>query len=295
MIYFLSLFISCKESENSADNIYVTEIKKWQEKRVSDLKAEDGWLNLVGLFEVQEGENTFGADASNGIVFPAGKAPGKIGFFLLNEGVVSVNIAPGIQVMADSNIVQKMRLMTDKDDKPTTLKLGSLRWYVIQRGENFYVRLRDLESELLKDFKGIASYPIASSWRIPAILQKYDSLKTVPIPNVLGEMIDWHSPGALFFEINGETYKLDALGKLSDERLFVIFTDETSRDETYPAGRFMYVETPGKDGKTFIDFNKAYNPPCAFTPYATCPLPPEQNHLPLRVTAGEKNYDGSGH
>lgn len=292
---YLFLIYGCDEKPATIDANYRAEIKQWQMKRVNDLKAEDGWLNLAGLFELREGENTFGSNAANDIVFPAAKAPSEIGKMTLIDSVVMVKIFPGVQVLCDGKRVREM-LMTPEDESDAPIfEIGALRWYAMKRGHRFYIRLRDLESSILQEFQGLKNYPIDPAWRFLAYLEKYDPPKIVPVPNILGQIIDWESPGALVFEFKNKKYRLDALGKLSDEQLFVIFTDETNDNETYPAGRFMYVDTPNDDNKTHIDFNKAYNPPCAFTEFATCPLPPEHNHIPVRITAGELNYAGIEH
>ena len=187
--------------------------------------------------------------------------------------------------------VTSMTLRSSADGEPTVLTYGSLGWFIIQRGnDSMAVRVRDSEHPHLKEFKGIDTYPIDPAWRIKASFEPYDPPKMLTIPTVYGTILQQPSPGALVFEIDGNPYRLDPTASSDDKRLFVMFADETSQSETYGAGRFLYVSQPGPDGTTYIDFNKAYNPPCAFTNFATCPLPPTQNRLPLRITAGEKKY-----
>jgi uncharacterized protein (DUF1684 family) len=178
-----------------------------------------------------------------------------------------------------------------QNDSATEVRYGPLKWTIIKRDSQFAIRLRNLQSPAIKDFKGIERFTIDPSWNIKAVMQENVTPVFIPITNVLGKTSNQQSPGKLSFTINGKQYTLDALDGGKDE-LFIIFGDETNGDQTYPSGRYMYIKRPGADGVTYIDFNKAYNPPCAFTSYATCPLPPKQNILPVAVTAGEKNYGG---
>ena len=213
-----------------------------------------------------------------------------MGSFFLNDTVVTVKINDGIDVFTDSSRVTSMRLKNDNQKGKHILSYSSLNWYIIKRTNKFGVRLKDSEHPNLKSFKGIDHFPIDQNWRVKARLEPYDSAKTIRVPNVLGQVSDMPCPGALVFEINGQTYKLDAIDVETDDEYWLIFADETSGEETYGAGRFLYVNKIDSTGITYIDFNKAYNPPCVFTPFATCPLPPTQNRLMIRIAAGEKNY-----
>lgn len=197
--------------------------------------------------------------------------------------------------MFNDSVVTAIVMHNDLQDHPTKLTLGPLSWTIIKRGEKYGVRLRDHEHPLLKTFDGITTYPIDSTWRVEATFEPNNPPKILAIPTILNTIDEEPSPGAFVFKLNGKTYRLDATGKMTDKDLFVIFADQTNGKETYGAGRFLYVPTPNESGKTIIDFNKAYNPPCAFTAYATCPLPPEQSKLPVRITAGEKKYAYAAH
>jgi uncharacterized protein (DUF1684 family) len=291
------LFIGCNPSQpqQKADLNYITEIQRWHQKRLENLKSPTGWLNLAGLFWLKEGENSFGADSSNDIVFPQDKAPDFIGSLTLQGGTVSFRAKPGIEVRHNDSVVTSITMRNDLEGNPTVLELGTLSWTIIKRGEKFGVRLRDHEHPLLQEFNGIETFPIDSTWRVEAGFEPHDPPKMISIPTVLNTINEEPSPGAFVFKVDGKTYKLDATGEMSDKELFVIFADLTNGKETYGAGRFLYVSTPGESGKATIDFNKAYNPPCAFTDFATCPLPPEQNKLPIRITAGEKIHTHAGH
>jgi len=293
----LAIFaISCtsKTPEPDTDFAYVNEIKAWHQKRLASLKSATGWLSLSGLFWLEEGENTFGSDSSNSIVFPQGKAPEFMGTFILKDGTVDLQAQPGAGIYCEGEPVEKMKVFGSETEKPPVLTHGSLSWFIIQRGTRIGVRLRDSENPLIEALKVIETYPIDKKWRVEAALERYDPPKQIPIQNVLGMAIDTPSPGMLVFQLAGQTYRLEAVDEGGDE-LFIMFTDETSGEETYGAGRYLYIPKPGENGKTVIDFNKAYNPPCAFTDYATCPLPPQQNHLSLKVTAGEKTSHLLGH
>jgi hypothetical protein len=292
-----ALLCGCNASppRQRAETKYLGEIQAWHQQRIASLKSPTGWLNLAGLLWLEEGENTAGADSTNAIIFPKDKAPDFIGSFILHDGIVTFQARPGVDVMHGDNAVTAIVMHNDLEGNPTKLWLGSLSWTIIKRGERYGVRLRDHEHPALKNFDGIETFPIDSTWRIEATFAPNDPPKLIAIQTVLNTINEEPSPGAVVFKINGKTYRLDATGKMTDKELFVIFADQTNGKETYGAGRYLYVPTPDGTGKTIIDFNKAYNPPCTFTPYATCPLPPEQNNLPVRITAGEKNFAHAAH
>jgi hypothetical protein len=291
----LSFGCDSSQPRQKANPRYLDEIQRWHQKRLESLKSPTGWLNLAGLFWLEEGENTVGADSSNTIIFPKDKAPAFAGVFILQNGVVTFQARPGVDVMHNDSAVTSILMRNDTQNHPTKLALGVLSWTIIKRGGQYGVRLRDHEHPLLKEFDGIETFPIDSTWRLEATFAPNHPPKMIEIPTILNTIDAEPSPGALVFNLKGKTYRLDATGEMTDKELFVIFADRTNGKETYGAGRFLYVPTPGASGKTIIDFNKAYNPPCAFTEYATCPLPPEQNKLAVRITAGEKNYAHTAH
>jgi len=292
-LIFISLIASCHKSlEEKGDAKYIQEIKDWHNKRIDNLKKENGWLNLAGLFWLNEGVNKFGSDKTNDIIFPEGKAPAFIGTLSLKDSVVTLRVNKGIEVKSDGKFVTTADLKNDIQGA-TILEYNSLRWFVIKRGDKYGIRLRDLESSLVKSFKGIDTYPINSDWRFEAELEKYDPPKKLEITNILGMTEENISPGALVFTKDGRQFKLDALEE--GDQYFILFADETSGEETYGAGRFIYVNKNDSTGKIILDFNKAFNPPCVFTKYATCPLPPKQNYLKLKATAGELMFKGGAH
>ena len=273
---------------------YTKEIEAWRKERVEGLKKEDGWLTLVGLYWLKPGENRFGSDPGNPVILPKGKAPGVAGVLVRDGDAVILRAEPGVAITADGKPAKAgMPLQTDAKGKPTMVGLGSLKFYLIQRGDRLGVRIKDPENPVRIAFKGLDNYPIQPEWRVVARFEPYKD-KKIPIANILGQVSDNPSPGAAVFDWQGKTYRLDALEGSPQGELFLVFGDQTNGKETYGAGRFLDTDPP-KDGKVVVDFNTAYNPPCAFTAFATCPLPPPQNKLPVAVTAGEKKFAGGPH
>ena len=267
---------------------HAAEVEQWKAKRFAGLKSEDGWLTLTGLHWLKEGENRFGSDPANDIVLPAGKAPAEAGSLFLSGGAARLEARPGVGLTHEGQAVSSLELRSDADGKPTLLKLGTLSLQVIRRGERLALRVKDSQHPARLNFEGLEYFPFAERWRVEARFEKSDPPKPVPIANVIGTQEDQPSPGAVVFEVDGRTHRLDVLTEQGEEQFFIIFADQTSGKETYGAGRYLYAGPPDADGRIVVDFNKAYSPPCAFTAFATCPLPPPQNRLPLRVEASEK-------
>lgn len=288
VVLFTFLLLSCKENfVQKGDPNYIKEINDWHNKRIENLKKENGWLNLVGLYWLKQGENKFGSANDNDIVFPQ-NAPEHIGFFFLKDSIVSVKINDGIRVFSDSLQVNEMILQNDMSGSPTTLKLYSFRWFIIKRGDKFGVRLRDLNAPLVQSFNGIERFPVNEDWRVESDFIPYEKPQKILVPNILGGSDEETVSGILKFKLQNKELMLLPID--SGEKLFIIFADETNGETTYGAGRFLYTAKADSSGKVILDFNKSYNPPCVFTKYATCPLPPEQNRLPIKITAGEKNF-----
>lgn len=262
------------------------EFKAWHNKRIQDLKAENGWLNLVGLLWLEQGKNTFGSGANNHLVFPPGSIPKYAGFFERSGDSVTLTADDKVQITVNNQPVKKALLFSNDSSVSPVIGYNSLRWTIIKRGTRIGIRLRDLNSPAVKNFHDIATYPFRNTWSISATLHTENVPATIPITNVLGQTSDQKVAGRLVFKINNTEYSLDALEE--GDELFIIFGDATNKKETYPSGRFLYAKKPATGGTTILDFNKAINPPCAFTPYATCPLPPKQNRLAVAITAGEK-------
>lgn len=261
------------------------DVKSWRERRLASLTSEEGWLTLVGLDWLEPGPNRFGSAKDNALAFPA-KAPPHIGTFTLKDGQVTLALEPGVTVLKGNAPFPGGVVKSDENGEPDVLRLGTLRFFIIKRGERYGIRIKDSEAETRKSFHGIPTFPVNPAWRVEAKWEPAQG-RTLAVPNVLGAVEETPSPGTAVFTVNGKEYRLDPV--VEDGKLFFVFWDETGKTETYGAGRFLYAAMP-KDGKVVLDFNKAQNPPCAFTPYATCPLPPPQNRLKLRVEAGEKRY-----
>lgn len=270
-----------------ADGVYYSGLERWHEERMKSLKAENGWLNVAGLFWLKEGKNSFGTDKQNAVVFPEGTIAANAGSFERNGNTVKLLVGNATIAVNGKPVSEAIIFHPDSLHNPI-VSSGNLRWTIIKRDDKIGVRLRNLASKKVTDFKGVERFKADTAWRLTATFQKHPLPTQIPITNVLGQTSQQSSPGKLFFAINNQVFSLDALEE--GDELFMLFADETSGDQTYGTGRFLNVEKAGADGKTIIDFNKAYNPPCAFTEFATCPLPPKQNVLPVAITAGEKNY-----
>jgi uncharacterized protein (DUF1684 family) len=277
-------------AELSAD--YVADVETWKKEREASLRREDGWLTLVGLFWLEEGRNTFGSDPASDLVFPAGTPP-QLGEFLLEEGVVTLRAAEGSAIGHGGGPVSEMVLQPDSTGDPTILELGSLTFYAIDRVGRFGIRVKDREAEDLRTFKGMDYYPLDPSWRIEARFSAFEEPKTMQVPNFVGTAFEEPVPGVVSFERDGQRLELTPVGEVGAP-LFFVFGDTTNGGDTYGGGRFLYADWPTEDGVVVLDFNRAYNPPCVFSPYATCPLPPAENKLKLAVEAGELVY-GQGH
>jgi hypothetical protein len=296
-LFFIStVVISCgpAKEKQTANPEYLKEINDWHAKRIERLKSPTGWLSLAGLHWLKEGENTFGSDSANKLIFPI-KAPGFCGTFVLNNGKVTIESAKNVEILHDNKPVFKMELKDDTDSNRTTLKMGSLQFFVIKRGHEFAIRLRDTENPPIAAFTGIDRYPVDPSWRVEAKFEPYNPPKIIAVPTIMGTIDSSKCPGALVFDVNGETYRLEPVLEDGSNELFIIFGDKTNGAETYGGGRFLYSKMPAADNKVIVDFNKAYNPPCVFTEFATCPLPPPQNKLPLKILAGEKKWGNKRH
>jgi len=269
---------------------YLEEINNWHQKREVNLKSETGWLTVSGLFWLDEGENTFGASKENKIVFPKGKADEKLGSFILMNGKVQLNILIGVEVKRNDTLFNTGIIFSDEiEEQSIILSHRNLKWFIIKRGNRFGLRLRDLESDARKQFTHINRYPVDKKWIITARYEAPINKKTIPIHDVIGNTTETEFGGTLHFEIDEKKYQLDATIEGEDD-LFIVFADYTSGITTYGAGRFLYAKKPKESNTVILDFNKTYNPPCAFTNFATCPLPPDQNKLPFEVLAGELKY-----
>jgi hypothetical protein len=266
---------------------YRAQIEKWRQQREESLKSQNGWLTVAGLFWLKEGENTMGTGRANNFVLPAGSAPEKVGTFDFHGGKTTFHSAPGAGVTVNGKVAATDSIAADTTGSPDVLRIGNLTMFVIQRGNRYGIRLKDKDSEALRKFTGTHWFPVAEEYRVMAKFVPYIPPRKISIPNILGDIEQDDCPGYAEFTLKGQQLRLEPVAE--GQSLFFIFKDLTAGKETYPPGRFLYADMP-QNGETILDFNQAVDPPCAFTPFATCPLPPPQNHLPVRIEAGELRY-----
>jgi hypothetical protein len=276
-------------STQAPDAAYVQSLEKWKADQTADLK--ENWLSLAGLFWLKPGPNTFGSDPASQIVFP--KIPAHAGEFDLTGKEVTLKLLPDARATVAGKPVSTAKLDPDTSPQVSYVDMGSLRFHVIVRGERVGIRVRDKDSEAARNFKGMIFFPLDMSYRVMATWVPADGKKIIEIPNVLGDVTAQPVPGVVEFKLNGEELKLTALGGDAKNGLFFVFNDLTAKNDTYPGGRFLDTG-PIVNGHVELDFNRAYNPPCAVTPYATCPLAPKENRLAIAIPAGEK-FDKSAH
>lgn len=263
--------------EMSAADSYTDSIRAWQQKRDKSLRSENGWLALAGLFWLKPGDNTVGSADSNDFVLPK-TTPARVGRLHLEGDRVTFIEPDG-----------SSKPLSYDDEKPDVIHAGSVSFYVIKRVDKLGVRVKDTASPALKNFEGLKYFPINPAFRFEA--RFIPDAKKIPILNILGQTDMEDSPGVVEFAYQGQTYRLRPI--YEDDTLFFLFKDPTNKTNTYQAGRMLNTPKP-VNGKVDLDFNKSYNPPCTFTPYATCPLPPKENTLPFAVEAGEMRYK-NGH
>ena len=289
-LFLLVLLSGCGGEETTVE--YMAEVDHWHAARIERLKSDTGWLTLVGLHPLKPGVNSVGTGADADIIMPAG-APYWLGTLAVmpDEIVFSVHPDATVELYGEESAgrLSTTTLATDKEGPPTVLTAGSLQFYVIDRDGNLFLRVKDRESPVLQSFTGIDRYPVDVRWRLTARLESGPA--TVSVPNVLGHASTSPSPGILVFEIDGTEHRLTPTGE-PGQAMFLVFGDASNGQGTYPGGRFLAVEPPAADGTVIIDFNRAYNPPCVFTEYATCPLPSPANTLSVAVEAGEKMWGG---
>ena len=270
-------------STQAPDQAYVQSFEKWKADQTADLKKN--WLSLAGLFWLKPGANTFGSAPASQLVFP--KGPAHAGEFELNGKEVSLKLLPEAHATIDGKSATAAKLDPDTSQHVTYVEMGSLRFHVIVRDERVGIRVLDRDSAAARNFKGMLFYPLDMNYRVTATWVPADGKKTIEVPNVLGDVTAQSVPGVVEFKVNGEDSKLTALGGDVKKGLFFVFNDLTAKNDTYPGGRFLDTG-PIVEGHVVLDFNRAYNPPCAVTPYATCPLAPKENRLTVAIPAGEK-------
>jgi len=267
-----------------ANKTYRQTINDWRAERDAGIRSENGWLALTGLFWLKLGKNHFGSDPKNEVQLPE-RLPANMGYLEYNGKSVSLRLNTGQKINVNDEPVDFAILQPDISDTPSFITVDDIRLVVIQRGNRVGVRMWDNQREERRSFPARTWYDINEAFRIPATYSTYGRPKMAYFPDLTGEKSEFPVEGYLAFEFDGNHYELD-INKEDDGTLFVRFSDPTNKGETYPTGRYLIADEEA-DGKIFIDFNKAYCPPCAFTDFATCVFAPEQNHLNFRVTAGE--------
>jgi len=278
----ITVFLISTCANNSG---YRSEIAKWRTDHETDLKKDDGWLTLAGLFWLKDGVNTVGRGSSYDISLTDNFKSEKFGKIDFHDGKAILTVEPGLEATADGVLANRVELASDDPGPPTKIQMGSQSFYLIKREDRYGIRLKDTATPERKTFAGEHWFPVDEKYLVIASFTPFDTPEEVEIPNVLGGTFKMNSPGLVKFNLEGKEFSLQRVEE-NDKQLFFIFKDSTAGSETYPAGRFLYTDRP-QNGQVVLDFNKAENPPCAFTVFATCPLPPPQNKLEIGIRAGE--------
>jgi uncharacterized protein (DUF1684 family) len=271
-------------------------VRAWRRGRLARLTAADGWLSLVNRVPLDEGESLVGGAPDAAVALPADKAPPNVGTFLRAGDAVTFTPAPGVALSLHPreggtralSAGTAVPVRTDRDGRADQLVLGTLTFEVVDRPGGLFARVRDPEGANRRDFPGLQHFPIDPRWRVVAKLERHDPPRALDLQYEAGDTERYLSPGTAVFEIDGVTCRIDPVFDGPRPRLYVVFWDPTAHDSTYEPGRFLYAPLPDGD-RVLLDFNQAFSPPCAFTPFAACPLAPAQNRLSVRVEAGEKS------
>lgn len=272
---------------------YVREIRDWQKELEDSLRAPDGWLTLVGLDWLDKGVNLIGTDPHSKVILPPGAAPEKVGTLTLADGQVTFTAAEGVAATLNDSPITSQVLESDVNRRPDIVHVGEVNFHVIERGSRIGIRTKQTNAPQRLNFQGRVWWLIDKDLRLEAEIIPYEPQKIVAIPDVLGDVKDTAMDCQLKFVLNQQTFTLDAFA-LPSGQFYILFHDQSCGSGSYPSGRFLVTDYP-EDDHVVLDFNKAHNPPCAFTPYATCPLPPKQNHLPVVIQAGERYVELPGH
>ena len=281
------VFTECDHSSKLVEDpvAYIESIEQWQEDRLEGLKGKKGWLNLAGIYWLKDGIQTFGSDSANDIVFPA-KAPAFMGSLSLKDKVVHLSVNEDVELFCEDEAIKEPELIYDSQGKPSYITHGDFAWYIMKRHHSLAIRLRDYKNPAIEAMDHIPSYPIDPDYLVEAKLKAYDQPKTITVATPYQDYTqDYECPGELHFRLKGK--KMTLLPFTSGDDYFIIIYDETSGIESYGGGRFMYASADSS-GRILLDFNKAYNPPCAITEFAACPMPPPENRLEVPIEAGEK-------
>lgn len=274
----------------SAQQYDIEPLLKFRADREATLKGDTNYLTLAGLHFLNQGDNRIGSDPGNDIVLDFPSVPKHAGVITVNGRAVSIRAAAGQVLTINDKPLTASELHGSFDGKPNDLvRWGDVTFFVHYSGPRLALRVRDLQSPHRTGFSGLKWYEPKPQYRVSASFTPYPETKVVQIPNILGDLEPFNAIGTVTFTLNGVEHRMEAWGSL--KRLWFVFRDQTSGRETYPSARFLYTPGPA-DGKVVLDFNFAQNPPCAYSPFTTCPLPPAQNRLPVRIEAGELRYQG---
>ena len=274
-----------------ANGEYENNILKWRKEMDTNLRRENGWLALAGLFWLRKGTNIIGSDPESDIRLP-GRAPARLGTFEFDGDNVTLNVQASLPVEVNGVATSSSKLDADQEDVPSFITFNEIRLVVVRRSKGVGIRVWDNTREERRSFPSRQWYPVKAELRLPATYTCYETPRIVKMPDILGAILDEPMQGFVSFELDGRKHEL-IVEELPDRRLFIQFMDRTNHQQTYPSGRYHYTD-PHEDGRVFIDFNKSYSPPCAFTEFATCTFPPQENRLEVAIEAGEI-YPGNYH
>ena len=274
----------------AADDTHAREVGQWRRERVAKLTTPDGWLTLIGLHFLKPGPNTVGSGKDNDVVLA--KGPARVGTVTVGaDGKITVDAAPGADVRIDGEPARRAELKWDVPAKPTLVTTGTVSFFAIDRAGKKALRVKDSASPRRTQFAGLEYFPVDAAWRIEARWEPFEKLRMMPVANILGQTEMTLAAGRAVFERDGRKLELLAIDEGPDAPLFFVIADGTSGKETYGGGRHLYAARPPQGARTIVlDFNRAENPPCAFTPFSTCPVPPKENRLPFALRVGEKTY-----
>ncbi len=285
------LFAGCENHKMGPAPVpdhYPESIEEWKQYRIDVLSGPTNWLRLDGIYWLEEGENSFGSGRDQDLQFPEGTIPEHAGIVILEDGIITMKVAEGVTITHEGEPVAEMVLF-DGENRPHA-EHAELEWFIDTRGDRHGVRLYNKDNPKADAFDGFPAYPVDPGWHLKARFIPHSDSISVTLDNVIGEEVERYSPGTIEFDAGGRLHSVLAFEASSG--LFIMFSDETNKTETYHAGRYMIIPLPDDDGNTIIDFNKAYNPPCAFSKFTTCQLPPLQNRLDIAIPAGEKRPVG---
>jgi uncharacterized protein len=263
---------------------YEQSVFKWREEVDTNLRRENGWLALAGLFWLRRGSNLIGSDPESDILLPK-RAPARLGRFEFDGNNVTLNVQANLPVEVNGVVTRSALLDADQEDVPSFITFEDIRMVVLRRSKGVGIRLWDNTREERRLFPSRQWYPVKKNLRVPAAYIRYETPRVVKMPDILGAILDEPMQGFVTFELDGQNHEL-IVEELPDHRLFIQFMDLTNGNPTYPSGRYHYTDAH-ENGQVFVDFNKAYSPPCAFTEYATCTFPPQENRLHVAIEAGE--------